>query len=112
MIVTHITIVPLPGKREAILEILRHVESTLKGRAGCEECAVSQQSGGEGAILYMDRWLSSQELGRHIQSSLFLRVLLAMELAARAPQVEFLEIAGTEGLPWVEALRARTGWDG
>jgi len=107
MIVTQITIVPLPGKQKAVLEILRNVEIALKGRAGCDECGVYEQSGGEGAVLYLDRWRSEAELARHIQSGLFLRVLMAMELAARPPEVGFHEISGTKGLPWIEILRVQ-----
>jgi quinol monooxygenase YgiN len=105
MIISIISIVPLPGKREIVLEILRSIDSVIRGRAGCEECAIFEQSGGERAILYFDRWRSPEDLGRHIQSHLYLRMLLAMEMAARAPVVTFHDIAGTQGLPWIEYLR-------
>ncbi len=108
MIITRINIVPLAGKREAVLEILRSIEALVRGRAGCVDCAVYEQSGGERAILYLDQWQSGEDLRRHIQSHLYIRVLLAMELAARAPEVSFHEISDTKGLPWIEALRAQT----
>ena len=103
---TKIKIVPSAGKREAVLEILRTIERVVRGRAGCEDCAIYEQSGGEKAILYLDQWLTPEDLSRHIQSDLYLRVLLAMELAARAPEISFHEISGTRGLPWIETLRA------
>jgi quinol monooxygenase YgiN len=106
MMITKIKIVPSVGKREAILEILRTVVDTVQGWAGCKECAVYEQSGGEGAILYLDQWLSVEDLSRYIQSNLYIRMLLAIELASRAPQISFHEISDTRGLAWIEALRA------
>jgi len=106
MILTQISIVPLPGKREAVLDILQNVEVLVRGRAGCEACAVYEEAGGDGRILYLDQWRSFGELDRHIQSPLFLRVLLAMELASQLPEVHFFEIAKTMDMSWVANLRS------
>ncbi len=106
MTITLIQICPLSGKRETILEILRHVEASVRGQPGCLECAIFEQADDGNAILYLERWLSAADLERHIRSDLFLRVLLAMELASRRPEVRFIEMAGTKDLHWVEHLRA------
>ena len=83
MIVSTISIIPKPGQREAILELLHSVRTRLQGMAGCENCAVFEESGEERKILLMELWESVADLHRHIRSELYLRALLAMELARR-----------------------------
>jgi len=107
MIITHVQICPSSGKREAILEILRHVEASILGQPGCQDCAVFEQAQGGTAILYVERWRSAADLERHIRSALFLRVLLAMELASQEPDICFYEIVEAKGLPWITALRSQ-----
>jgi quinol monooxygenase YgiN len=102
---TLLKIVPLAEQRKVVLEILHFVESALRGRAACLDCGVFEQSGGDGVILYLDRWLSAEELSLHLKSDLFFRVLEAMELASGPPEISFYTVSKTAGLPWIETLR-------
>ncbi|MBP7864554.1 MAG: antibiotic biosynthesis monooxygenase [Acidobacteria bacterium] len=104
---TILKIVPLSGKRDAVLGVLRSIESLLSGRAGCMDCAVFEQSGNEKAILYLDQWRTPEDLRLHIQSNLFHRLLLAMELGSRAPELSFYEVSDTRGLSWIQELRMK-----
>ena len=106
MIIAKIVISPFPGKRGAVVELLRHIQGVARGRPGCLESGVYEQCGGDRDILYLEQWQSSEELSRHIQSDLYLRLLLALELAERAPEVSFHEISDSKGLPWIETWRA------
>jgi len=93
----------MAGKREAVLEVLHSVAGLVLGQPGCLDAAVFEQSGAEKAILYLDQWISLEDLIRHVHSEPFLRVLLAMELGARAPEISIHEVWSTKGLPWIEA---------
>jgi quinol monooxygenase YgiN len=105
VIMTILKIVPLAEKRKVVLEILRSVESALRGRAACLDCGVFEQSGDDSVILYLDRWLSAEELSRHLRSDLFSHVLVAMELASGPPVISFHTVSKTVGLHWIEILR-------
>ena len=103
----------MAGKREVLLEILHSIENALQGRPACVDCCVLEQAGGERTVLYYDQWSSPEDLTLHIRSELFLRMLLAMELAAGPPEINFHEIASTRELSWIKALREPTGvWVG
>jgi quinol monooxygenase YgiN len=103
--ITKLTIVPASGKREAVLEILKFVEIALRGRTECGDCGVFEQKSHEEAIVYSDQWSSMEALSLHIRSDLFLRMLFAMELAARQPEIVFYEISSEKGLGWIQDLR-------
>lgn len=105
MMITTIRITPAIGKRESVLELLRSIETIVRGQTGCLDCSVFEQSGNEKAILYLDKWRTSEELRLHIQSPLYLRLLLAMDLGVRDPEINFYTVEETKGYSLVEALR-------
>ncbi len=105
MIIACVRIIPLPGKREEILGILRHVQSMMHASAGCSACAIYEESADEPAILYLEQWRSQKELHCHIQSNLYLQVLTAMDFAREPPEICFHEVANSQGMELIEALR-------
>jgi hypothetical protein len=44
----------------------------------------------------------------HIRSALYARVLKAMELSERQPEIRFFEISATEGLDLIAGVRSST----
>ena len=107
MILAKIIITPLAGKRGAVVELLRHIQGVARGRPGCLESGVYEQCGGESAVLYLEQWQSGEELSRHIQSDLYLRLLLALELSCRPPEISYFDTADVKGMEWIESLRAQ-----
>jgi quinol monooxygenase YgiN len=105
MIIASVRIIPLPGKRVEVLDILRHVQGLLHASAGCLCCAIYEECEDEPAILYLEQWRSEKELHRHIQSRPYLQILAAMDLASQAPEICFQEVANSQGMELVEALR-------
>ncbi len=93
-------------KRQDVLDILASVEGPTRLKPGCLGCAVYEQHGDDRAILYLEQWRSQNDLQRHIQSALYLRVLSAMELAREAPEIGFHEVSQTMGMELIEAMRA------
>jgi quinol monooxygenase YgiN len=57
----------------------------------------------------LERWRSREDLYRHIQSSLYLAILNAMDLGQEAPEISFHEVSDTESMDLIEALRIPDG---
>jgi len=105
MLIVLLKIKPRAGKRKETLEILCSLRERLEGRQDCLACEVYEAYQGEGKILYLEQWRSAEALNSHIQSPLYLRILTAMELAAKEPEICFHEVAGSRGMDLIEALR-------
>jgi len=105
MIVSIVKIVPLPDKRVEVLDILATVTGPTQSEPGCLDCSLLEEHGDEYAIFYVEQWRSEQEMNRHIRSSLYDRVLQAMDLSRTPPDVKYHEISHSSGLELVSVLR-------
>jgi len=105
MIVSLLKLKPIPEKRQAILNILQFVKERVQLKRGCLESGIYQQCDEDLMILYVEQWQSKEEIDRHIQSNLYLRVLNTMDLCREKPDICFHEVSGTKRLELVEALR-------
>jgi hypothetical protein len=56
-------------------------------------------------VLYAEQWKTEEAVYEHIRSSLYRRVLAAMELSCRAPEVSFYFVSHTKGMELIQALR-------
>ncbi len=108
MIISILKISPVPDKRQAIIEILMSVETMTRLKAGCVGSNLYEEYGDGQKILYMERWQTKEDLHRHIRSTLYLRVLNAIELASEPPEIYFHEGAETTGIELIEDLRIRS----
>jgi quinol monooxygenase YgiN len=106
MIIACVRIIPLPGKQEEILGILRHVQGMMHATTGCLACSIYEECADEPAIFYVEQWRSQKELHRHIQSRLYLQVLTALDLAREPPEICFHEVASSQNMELIAALRA------
>jgi quinol monooxygenase YgiN len=97
---------PILGKREEILELLRFCVDELRTKPGCLGSAVYEGGDQSETILYLERWRSAEELHRHIQSNLYLGVLVAMDLASGPPDLNFYELSETKSMELIAALRS------
>ena len=100
-----IRLIPRAEKRKEMVELLTRIESQARLRFGCASSSVLAEIPPGRAILYVETWLSEEELHRHIQSDLYLWTLAAMELASESPEVYFHRISETKGLEMVGSLR-------
>jgi len=98
-------LIPLSGQRDAILQILQTMIAPTRAKSGSMNCGVYEESDFDRSILYLEQWQSEEDLQRHVQSSLYLRVLTAMDLAKDPPQVSFNKISRTQNVELIEALR-------
>jgi quinol monooxygenase YgiN len=100
-----IELIPIPGKRDKILELLRFSVDRLRGRSGCLSSGVYEADDENETILYLERWTSEEELHRHIQSNLYLGILNATDLAMEPRGITFCEVSDVKSLDLIVALR-------
>ena len=106
MMLAMVKIGPSPGKRQEILDILLSVKGPTLAAPGCRACSIYEEHGEEQIIAYVELWQSPAEMYRHIRSALYSRILEAMELSTRTPEINFHMILRTEGMELIENLRS------
>lgn len=109
VVVSTLRIVPLPKQRFEVLEILRSVQGPTLAHPGCQGCRIYEEQGPEHSILLCGLWESETALHEHIRSGFYRRVLSAVELSSRAPEVCFHHVSATEGMELIEKLRSGCG---
>jgi len=110
MILSQIKIYPAEGYAAGIIDVLQSVQVILASVSDCLQASVSIESGESGAILYLEKWRSRESLDEHLRSSVYMRVLEALELSCRNPEVTFfdgLEVGGWEIIEMARSLSAK-----
>mgnify|MGYP002399388266 CR=1 FL=1 len=105
MILAVIRIYPRPGLEHSIVEVLESLKGPMAALTGCLGCSVAVETGGHGAVCYLEQWGTREALDQHLRSPLYGRVLEAMECSSLPPVVEFFEVEGVGGLELVEKVR-------
>lgn len=106
MLLSMVKITPVPGKQQEIFDILLSVRGPTLAASGCLECGIYEEHDDEHAIIYLEKWQLRTEMIDHIRSALYARVLKALELAERQPEICFYEIGETQGMELVESARS------
>ena len=105
MIISLLKLKPIPEKQNAVLDILRFVKDRVTLMRGCLESVIYQECDPDPMILYLEHWQSKEDLNRHIQSSIYLRVLNAMDLCREKPEILFYDVSNMKGMEWIATLR-------
>jgi quinol monooxygenase YgiN len=71
----------------------------------CLHSTVSIESVENGAILYQEKWRSRESLDGHLRSGTYTRVLEALELSCRNPEVTVFDRLEVGGLEIIEMSR-------
>lgn len=106
MILSMLKIFPVPSKEQEILDILLSVRGPTLAACGCLECCIYQEHDEERAIVFLERWQSRKVMITHLRSPLYPRVLKALELSDRQPEICFFEIAAEHGIELIEKERS------
>ncbi|RNC68272.1 MAG: antibiotic biosynthesis monooxygenase [Desulfuromonadales bacterium] len=109
MRLTMVKIAPFPEKRQEVLDILLSMKGPTQAEVGCLNCCIFEEYGDDPAIVYVELWRTLTEMHRHMRSSLYSRILEAMELSCREPEVYFYEVVGTSGMELIEQVRMPEG---
>ena len=91
-----------------MIDILRTMENLTRSKPGCQCCCLYEQLNDTHAVLYVEQWESREALQQHVRSSMYMRLLTAMELSSETPEIQFHEIAGTRGLEFIEEMRSES----
>lgn len=105
MIIATVKIMPAREKRRELLDILQSVKGRVLAEAGCLCCCIYEEHGDENGVLYVEKWQSRAALEHNLKSSSFGKILEAIELSAREPEIDFHDVAETMGLELVERVR-------
>jgi len=105
MILSIVKIAPPPEKRKEVLSILRSIRGPVQAISGCLDCRICEVEGEEGEVLFLEHWQSWESFMRHIRSEIYVRLLGAMELSRREPDVSFFEVSELHGMEILKAVR-------
>ena len=89
-----------------MIEILKNMEALTRSKPDCKCCCVYEQINDTRAVLYVEQWQTREALERHVQSSMYIRLLTAVELSGDAPEIKFFDVAETTGMELIERLRS------
>ena len=96
--------IPLEHRAEAV-EILRTVQGRLEICTEYLGSWIQNRDHPFPHILYVERWKSKEAMYKHIQSSLYRRVLAVIEFSSRAPEVKFYFVSHGKGMELIQTLR-------
>ena len=105
-----IRLFPLPKQRAQLIEILQSVRDLTRPATGCVGCWLSDEEQLHNHVRYAEQWDSEEALHEHIRSDLYRRVLAAMELSKRPPEISFHYTSETKGFELIENLRRQAKW--
>jgi quinol monooxygenase YgiN len=107
MILSMIKINPHPRTRREILEILRNAELLSRVKTGCLGSSVYLKKFEEEVVLYLEQWQSREDFERHVRSNQYDRILVALDLARKPPEIDIFEDGALGGMEVIEAIRTR-----
>ena len=103
-----IRLFPSIKQRAQAIELLRSVQDLTRPCPGCLGSWCSEEELPHNHVRYAEQWESEESLQEHIRSDLYRRLLAAMELSKKPPEVTFYYCSKTKGLELVEATRRHT----
>ena len=106
MIVGTFRILPPPHRRADVVEILSAIQGPVLAQPGCTACYVYEEEGE--AVALVETWDDQASLDEHLRSEIFRRILGAVELSSRPPEIRFDHVSASEGLELVDRLRNPT----
>ncbi|MRR08162.1 MAG: antibiotic biosynthesis monooxygenase [Deltaproteobacteria bacterium] len=104
-----VKISPVQEKRQEVLDILISMKGPTQAESGCLSCWILEEYGDDQSIVYVELWRTLGEMHRHMRSNLYARILEAMELSDKEPEVRFYEIVSVCGLDLIEQVRMPEG---
>jgi quinol monooxygenase YgiN len=96
-----------PERREDFIELVKGISEPTRVLKGCTSYYLGQSVEEENMFFVVEEWESQRDLENFIQSDTYRRLLLAMELLSRPPEVKINVISYTGGLEAIRAARER-----
>ncbi len=105
MIIGTVRLLPAPGRRADVLEVLRLVQGRLEHQAGCIACHIYHEDDPQSTIVFVEQWTGDEALEAYLRSDIYRRILAAIELSATPPVISFEHVSATEGIEVIERSR-------
>jgi quinol monooxygenase YgiN len=99
--------VPSDRRGEA-MELLRSIQTRLQLSTDHLSSCLEEREYPCPHILYAEQWKSEDALYEHIRSSAYRRVLAAIELSSRPPDVIFHFVSQSKGMELIQTLRGES----
>ena len=109
MIVGTIRILADPPRRAEVLEIFRSISGPVRAQPGCSACHVYEEQDPDSSVVLVETWDDEAAFEEHLRSETYRRILGAIELSARPPEIRFDTVSTTEGMELIERLRHPPG---
>src|SRR3954468_18216658 len=100
-----ISLCPSLKNRSQLIELLRSVLDLGRVCPGRMGCWLSDEDSLQNRIIYAEQWETEEALHEHIRSELYRRLLSAIELSERPPEVSFYYTNQIRGFELIETLR-------
>ena len=97
-------LIPLDKQSEAI-DILGSVSAQVQFDPSCISSRIYRGVDDVRAIMVEELWSNVEDIMRHLNSDVYRRVLLVIEMAEELPEIRFDIIAGTSGVETIEMAR-------
>ena len=105
MIIEQMSISVSRGKRQELGEVFSSLVGPIQVQPGCLYCRLFQTWPGRDRLQMEARWESEEALMGHLQSHIYKKLLLLMELSSAPPGLEFFTVLEFRGLDLVETAR-------
>ena len=102
-----IKLFPSPRQRAEVIELLRSVQDLTRPLPGCSACWLSEDDFLHNDVRYLEQWESEPAMHDHIRSDMYRRVLAAMELSKKQPEVAFFFSSENKGFELIENIRCK-----
>ena len=105
MIIELLNVSASDGKKQELGKALATLVGPIQVQPGCLNCRLFQSLPTQDGLQLEARWAGQEDLLRHLQSDMYKKLLLMMELSAAQPVLEFLTVIELRGLELVERAR-------
>jgi quinol monooxygenase YgiN len=105
MIIELLSISASHGKKQELGKALKSLVGPIQVQQGCLRCRLFQDWPAEDDLHMEARWDSKEDLIGHLQSDIYKKLLLLIELSATPPGLEFLAVFEIHGLDLVKSVR-------
>jgi quinol monooxygenase YgiN len=105
MVLSLVRITPNQHRWREVEDILISVAGPTMAERGCGRCEVLRGVRDESIVL-LEEWETESDLLRHIRSSMYSRVLAAVEFSQAPPEISFYTVADKRGLDLIQDYRA------
>ena len=108
MIIEQLSIYAPTGQRQEFGGALASLIGPMQVQPGCLKCRLFQNWHDTDELAMEANWATPEDLIRHLQSDMYKRLLLLMELSPVPPVLEFCTVQEVSGLDLVRKARSQS----